>query len=77
MGRKRKETPELVIGMASETKTVKYQPGLNLRAEPSKESAVIRVLRYMETVEPDTEKEAPDGWLAVKGGGYVMREFLK
>lgn len=59
------------------TYTVAYKNGLNLREGPSKDTAIIRVLKNGEAVTPDVEIEAPDGWMAVKGGGYVMREFLK
>lgn len=59
------------------TYTVAYKPGLNLRAKPSKEAEIIRVLKYGEAVEEEEETLTPDGWLAVKGGGYVMREFLE
>lgn len=77
MAGRRKVEPELAIGLASQTRTVNYGPGLNLRAEPSTDADILRVLRYMENVEPDTERESPDGWMAVKGGGYCMTEFLK
>lgn len=56
---------------------VAHKFGLNLRAEPSKEAEVLRVLPFGETVEPEPDAEAPEGWLAVKGGGYVMTEYLK
>lgn len=58
------------------TYTVAYKHGLNLRADPSKESEVIRVLKLGEKIERDKETEAPDGWMAVSGGGYVMTEYL-
>lgn len=57
------------------TYTVSYPHGLNLRAEPSKQAAILRVLKHGETVSA-RDLDAPDGWLAVDGG-YVMREFLK
>lgn len=72
MARKRAEAAET----PRKTYKVAYPPGLNLRAEPSKDAEILRVMRYMENVEPDTEREAPDGWMAVKGG-YCMTEFLK
>lgn len=58
------------------TRKVSYKPGLNLRAGPSKEDEILRVLKYGETVTPDHDREAPEGWMAVDGGGYVMTEFL-
>lgn len=58
------------------TYTVAYKYGLNLRENPSTESNILKVLPYGETVEPAPKADSPDGWLAVKGGGYVMKEFL-
>lgn len=58
------------------TYTVAYPHGLNLRAEPSKQAAVLRVLKHGEAVTAALDVDAPDGWLAVDGG-YVMAEFLK
>lgn len=55
--------------------TVAYPHGLNLRAGPSKQAAVLRVLQAGETVTA-LDVDAPYGWLAVDGG-YVMAEFLK
>lgn len=57
------------------TYTVAYPHGLNLRAEPSKQAKILRVLQAGETVTV-RDAEAPEGWLAVDGG-YVMRDYLK
>lgn len=57
--------------------TVNSKTGLNLRESPSRSARVIRVLKDGEKVTADNAVEAPDGWKAVKGGGYVMTEFLK
>lgn len=57
------------------TYTVAYPHGLNLRAEPSKQAQILRVLQHGEPVTVRDE-EAPRGWLAVDGG-YVMAEFLE
>lgn len=57
------------------TYTVAYPHGLNLRAEPSKQAQILRVLRAGETVTA-RDADAPDSWLAVDGG-YVMQEFLE
>lgn len=51
--------------------------GLNLREAPSKESRVVKLLPNGTSVTVDRYVEAPEGWVAVKGGGYVMVEFLK
>ena len=51
--------------------------GWNLREAPTKESAIIRLIPNGEKITIDPEIEAPDGWVAVKDGGYVMREFLQ
>ncbi len=76
MARKRKE-PELDAGAAACVYTVAYRPGLNLRAGPSMDADVIRVLKYMETVKADAGTVPPEGWVAIEGGGYCMREYLK
>lgn len=57
--------------------TVSYEAGLNLRAKPSKDAKVLAVLPFKTKVVIDTAKETPEGWVAVKTGGYVMKEFLK
>lgn len=51
--------------------------GLNLREEPSKESNILRLIPNGEKVTVDPSVETPLGWFAVKGGGYVMGEFLE
>lgn len=56
---------------------VNTENGLNLRSKPSKESAIIKVLGFGEKVTIDNEVEAQDGWVAVKDGGFVMKQFLK
>ena len=59
------------------TYTVKVERGLNLRADPSKDAPVMAILEHGAKVKADTERESPDGWLPVLGGGYVMTEYLK
>lgn len=61
--------------MAKKIYRVAAKTGLNLRAKPSKTADVIRVLLPGARVE--VSGEAPEGWAAVKGGGYVMSEFIK
>ena len=57
--------------------TVAYKGGLNLREKPSKDSNILAVLPFGEKVTVDNTVDTPYEWAAVKGGGYVMREFLK
>lgn len=71
MARRRTEAAE----EPRKTYTVTYPHGLNLRAEPSKQAQIMRVLKHGEAVTVRDE-EAPRGWLAVNGG-YVMAEFLE
>ena len=59
------------------TYTVSYEGGLNLREKPSKDSNILAVLPHGEKVTIDTAKDVPEGWTAVKSGGFVMKEFLK
>ena len=57
--------------------TVAFEGGLNHRAKPSKDSNVLAVLAYGTKVVVDPTVETPECWVAVKGGGYVMSEYLK
>ena len=57
--------------------TVGTKRGLNLRAEPSKDASVLKVLAYEEKVVVDHNVEVPEGWVAVKPEGYVRKEFLQ
>lgn len=80
MARRHKDAaePAVTVETAERTErtyTVAYPHGLNLRAEPSKQAAIVRVLKHGETVTA-RDAEAPDGWVVVDGG-YVMREFLE
>lgn len=82
---RKKEQPEDAVNtepVAASAPTGKeyevcYEHGLNLRAEPSMQSEVLRVMPYGFRVLEDPEREAPDGWLAVSGGGYCRLEYLK
>ncbi len=67
----RKATPVVEVTVY----TVASPTGLNVREKPDKTARVLRVLGHGEAVEQDGK--APNGWLAVKGGGYVMAEYLK
>ena len=57
--------------------TVDYAGGVCLREQPSTDAKIIKVLAYGEKVKPATKAEAPDGWLAVDGGGYTMKQYLR
>ena len=57
--------------------TVDYAGGVCVREKPSTEAKILRVLAFGEKVKPATKAEAPDGWLAVDGGGYTMTKFLR
>ena len=57
--------------------SVAYPHGLNLRAEPRKTAAVLRIMPHGERVEIDAGKDSPEGWAAVKGGGWCMVEYLE
>ena len=56
---------------------VNWAGGVCLREEPSKDSKVLAILPYGEKVAIDTKAEAPNGWTAVSGGGYIMTQYLK
>lgn len=57
--------------------TVEYAGGVCLREAPNVKAKVLRILPCGEKVKPDTKAETPAGWVAVEGGGYTMREFLR
>lgn len=48
---------------------------LNIRREPSLSAPIVGKFLPGEKVEID-DREAPEGWIAVKGG-YVMEKFTK
>ena len=56
---------------------VPSESGLNLREEPSLDAKILDVFAWNDKIEADNDVEAPEGWLPVKGGGFVMREFVK
>lgn len=51
--------------------------GLNLREQPSKKAKILKVFDWNDRIEADNSVKAPEGWIAIKGGGYVMRAYLK
>ena len=59
------------------TYTVSSAPGLNVRQFPAKDAPIQRVLRDGEKVSVDGSADAPAGWKAIMGGGYVMSQYLK
>ena len=65
--------------MAGKKKTyaVNSRGGLNVRELPSKDALVLRVLAYGDKVSIDNSTEAPSGWKAIAGGGFVMEEYIK
>lgn len=50
--------------------------GLNVRKAPSKDAPIVGILRDGEKVAVNSKAEAPDGWKAINGEGYVMTEYL-
>lgn len=57
--------------------TVCTKSRLNVREAPSKESRVLRTLANKQRVTIDPAAEVPEGWKALKDGGFVMADFLK
>lgn len=55
--------------------TVTSPTGLNLRAMPSMDAEILRVLKEGELVKAANTK-APDGWTAVEDG-FVRSEYIK
>ena len=63
--------------MATKKWVVSPENGLNLREEPSLNAKILKILDWNTRVEVDSNVDAPDGWIAIKGGGFVMKQFLK
>lgn len=79
MARPKKEAApavEYVIENTAITATVHSAPGLNLRQHPALNAPVLRVLKDGEQITLDSTIEAPGGWLAVAGGGFVMAQYV-
>ena len=57
--------------------TVNSEPGLNVRETPSRSASVLRVLKHGEKIAIDNAAETPEGWKALRDGGFVMSEYLK
>lgn len=62
---------------AAMTTTVCYTYGLNVRENPDTGAQVLRVLKDGEQIEVDNSVTAPQGWVSVVGGGFVMKQYLK
>lgn len=68
---------EHVIENSAITATVHSAPGLNLRQHPALNAPVLRVLKDGEQITLDSAIEAPGGWKAVAGGGFVMAQYIE
>lgn len=51
--------------------------GLNVRKSPTLSAPVLRVLKDGAEIVLDTKSEAPMGWIALAGGGFVMAQYIK
>lgn len=65
------------MAAAKKNFVVAAKNGLNVREEPGKQYKVLEVLPFEAKVTINPEVETPDGWVALKDGGFVMVEFLK
>ena len=57
--------------------TVAAKNGLNVRKSPSKSAPVLRVLMPDAKVTVNNAAETPEGWKALRDGGFAMSEYLK
>lgn len=74
-GRKKDAAAVEPVSLAN-TATVHSAPGLNLRQHPALNAPVLRVLKDGEQITLDSTAEAPVGWKAVAGGGFVMAQYV-
>ena len=51
--------------------------GVNVREKPDAKSLVLYVAPNGSMVKPDDSKKAPAGWIAIQGGGYIRKEYLR
>lgn len=81
MARRKKEDAapafEPVAIDSTVTATVHSAPGLNLRQHPALDAPVMHVLKDGEQITLDSTIEAPGGWKAVAGGGFVMAQYIE
>ena len=73
MARPKKEAAPAVTTI---TATVNSAPGLNLRKHPARNAPVVRILADKEQITLDSSIDTPGGWLAVAGGGFVMKQYV-
>lgn len=71
-------TPTPGTAAAPATATINADDGLNARAEPSIESAVLEVLAFESEVELTGETQVIDDieWVELSRGGWVQSQFL-
>jgi hypothetical protein len=62
---------------ARKTYTVNWAGGVCKREEASKDSKILAILPFNAKVTIDSKADAPTGWTAIAGGGYIMSEYLK
>ena len=75
MARKSENEPENVIVYT--VKAGHGYTGVNVREKPDTKSMVLYVAFNGSMVKPDDSKKAPAGWIAVQGGGYICKEYLR
>lgn len=51
--------------------------GVNVREKPDTKSMVLYTAVNGSMVKPDKTKKPPDGWVAIQGGGYIQKDFLR
>lgn len=51
--------------------------GVNVREKPDEHSLVLYVAPNGTMVKPDDSKKPPKGWVAVQGGGYIRKDYLR
>ncbi len=74
MARSKKNT---AVELSAVTAIVHSAPGLNLRKSPALNAPVLRILQDGEQITLDSSLEAPNGWKAVAGGGFVMAQYIQ
>ena len=50
---------------------------LNVREKPSIDARILFRISSGEKVKIDAKTDAPEGWLAIEAGGFVMAQYLK
>lgn len=75
MAKKSENEPEKVIVYTVEAGN--GYTGVNVREKPDAKSMVLYVACNGSMVKPDDSKKAPAGWIAIQGGGYIRKEYLR